>query len=249
MSTTKREPLGKLPREAIGALDLPDVPADLLEGFRSLPDLTGMCSDAMDQLGIERTVPSSLLHPTSPKARLIGRALTVKNRRSPDTLGTAVAKGVSQLAEIEAHHLAVAGDVLVIEGVDGISNMGSISATTGHSQGEIGAIVDGAVRDIDHSRAIGYPIWSRGVSPITGKWRIRTESINKPVQICGVAVMPGDLVLADEVGVCFVPHERMRDVLAIALSIKSNEHARQNKLSEQGAGNELRLAREKGPAR
>jgi 4-hydroxy-4-methyl-2-oxoglutarate aldolase len=102
----------------------------------------------------------------------------------------------------------------VIQGVDQVSNLGGVSATIGHRQGQIGAIIDGGARDVDESRDISYGIWSRSVSPITGKWRVQTVAVNKPVVICGIAVNPGDLVLADEVGVCFIPRERAAEVLA-----------------------------------
>ncbi len=200
-----KQPLGKLPADAFGMLDLPPLAADIVEGFRALPDLTGMSSDAMDELGIVGAVSASVLRPTNPKARLVGRALTVRNIAAKASVAEAVAGGVSGLAEIEAHNLAEPGDVLVLQGVDQISNMGGMSASIGKRQGQLGAIVDGAVRDVDHGRDIGYAIWSRSVSPITGKWRIETVAVNKPVTICGVNVSPGDLVLADETGVCFIP--------------------------------------------
>ena len=224
-------PLGKLPSGAIGAFELPPIAADILDGFRKLPDLTGMASDAMDELGIVGTVPASLLKPTDAKARIVGRALTVMNVAAKAGVPEAVARGTSGLAEIEAHNLAEPGDVLVLQGVDGISNMGSISASIGRRQGEFGAIVDGAVRDADHSRGIGYAIWSRSVSPITGKWRIETVAVNKPVTICGIQVTPGDLVLADEVGVCFIPRERAGEVLARAQRIAANEETRKAKIA------------------
>lgn len=91
--------------------------------------------------------------------------------------------------------------MIVQQGVDLCSNLGGISATVGHRQGELGVIVDGGVRGVDYSRGIGYPIWSKSVSPITGKWRVETVAINKPVMICGITVNPGDVVLADETGV------------------------------------------------
>jgi regulator of RNase E activity RraA len=138
---------------------------------------------------------------------------------------------VSGLADIEAHNLAEPGDVLVIQGVPGISSMGGISASVGRRQGEAGAVVDGAVRDIDHSRAIGYPVWSAGVSPVTGKWRIRTVAVNKPVSICGIEVRPGDLVVADECGVCFVPHDRAAEVLEKARQIEQSEKFRLDRLA------------------
>ena len=138
---------------------------------------------------------------------------------------------MSRLGEIEAHNLAEPGDVLVIQGVAGISSMGGVSASVGKRQGEAGAVVDGAVRDIDHSRGIGYPIWSAGVSPVTGKWRIETVAINVPVTIAGVEVRPGDLVLADEVGVCFVPFDRAAEVLAVAQRLARAERERLDQLA------------------
>ena len=59
-------------------------------------------------------------------------------------------------------------------------------------------MVDGGVRDVGQSRSIGFPIWSRDISPITGKWRCVTVEVNGPVSIAGLAVRPGDLVIADE---------------------------------------------------
>jgi 4-hydroxy-4-methyl-2-oxoglutarate aldolase len=208
-----KKTLGKLAADAFGMLDLPVLPPDILDGFRGLPDLTGMASDAMDELGIAGTVPASVLRPTDPKARVVGRALTVRNVAATAPVPAMVNAAVSGLGEIEAHNLAEPGDVIVLQGVDLVSNLGGISATIGRRQGEIGAIVDGGVRDVDHSRGIGYPIWSRSVSPITGKWRVQTIAVNKPVSICGVTVNPGDVVLADEVGVCFIPRQRAEEVL------------------------------------
>ncbi len=236
-----KQTLGKLPANAFGMLELPVIAAEILDGFRTLPDLTGMASDAMDELGIVGVIPAGQLKPTDPKARLVGRALTVMNVAARLTVPDAVATGVSGLADIEAHNLAETGDVLVVQGLDGISSMGGISASIGRRQGELGAIVDGAARDVDHSRDIGYAIWSRGVSPITGKWRIETIAINKPITICGIAVNPGDVVLADEVGVCFIPRERAADVLARTRRIAANEEIRQAKIASGAPVPELML--------
>lgn len=220
-----KPPLGKLKPEAIGMTELPRLDAALLDGFRALGDLTGTVSDALDDCGIAGAVPASVLRPTDPSARIVGPALTVLNRKS------AQRRKVSGLADIEAHNLAQPGDVLVVQGVAGISSMGGVMASVGKRQGEIGAVVDGAVRDIDHSRSIGYPIWSAGVSPITGKWRVETLAVNAPVLIAGVEVKPGDLVVADECGVCFVPFERAKEVLALAQRLAASEKARLEKLA------------------
>jgi len=218
--------LGRLEARAFGALELPRLGESVLEGFRALSDLTGTTSDALAECRIAGVVPGSTLRPTDPAARLVGQALTVLNQRRE---ATSMQK--SGLGEIEAHNLAEPGDVLVIQGVSGVSSMGGVSASVGKRQGEAGAIVDGAVRDIDHSRRIGYPIWCSSLSPITGKWRIQTVAINRPVSIAGVGVSPGDLVIADEVGVCFVPFERAAEVLAVAQRLARREEERLAKLA------------------
>jgi len=220
-----RATLGKLAAGAIRMTELPRLAQRILEGFRALNDLSGTTSDALDECAIEAVVPGSILRPTDPRARVVGQAVTVLNRKSLERRKT------SGLADIEAHNLAEPGDVLVVQGVAGISSMGGVSASIGKRQGEAGAIVDGAVRDIDHSRAIDYPVWSSGVSPITGKWRIETVAVNQPVRIAGIEVRPGDLVVADECGVCFVPHARAAEVLAVAQRLAASETSRLEKLA------------------
>ena len=223
--------LGKLAADAFGMLELPVLPPGILDGFRALPDLTGTVSDAMDELGIVGAVPAAVLRPNDPKARVVGRALIVRNVAARASVPDKVKAGVSGLGEIEAHNLAEPGDVLVVQGVDQVSNLGGMSATIGHRQGEIGAIVDGGARDVDHSRAIGLPVWSKSVSPITGKWRVETVAVNKPVTICGITVNPGDVVLADETGVCFIPRERAAEVLQRAQRNAAAEKLREDKIA------------------
>lgn len=155
----------------------------------------------------------------------------MRNIAAAASVSDKVKAGVSGLGEIEAHNLAEPGDVLVVQGVDQVSNLGGMSATIGRRQGEIGAVVDGGARDVDHSRAIGLPVWSKSVSPITGKWRVETVAVNKPVIVCGVSVNPGDVVLADETGVCFVPRERAAEVLARAERNAAAEKLREEKIA------------------
>ena len=231
MSQTK-QPLGKLPATAFGMLQIPRLPPEIIAGFKALGDLTGITSDAMDDLGIAGAVPGSTLKPTDPKAKVVGQAVTLHNTRNNKTVPEAVAGKVSGLGDIEAHNLAEEGDVLVIQGVRDVSSMGGIMATIARRSGEAAAVVDGAVRDIDHSRGIGYPVWSTSVSPMTGKWRISTVGVNVPVMISGVEVKPGDLVIADEVGVCFVPYARAAEVLKVAQDIAANEEKRLKMIEE-----------------
>lgn len=223
---TEQKLTGKITRERIVALDIPRPGKNIIQAFLALTDLAGTVSDAMDELGIHGAIPAATLQPMLPGARMIGPVMTVRNimQSVPPTLGAMARK--SGQADIEAHNLARPGDVLVIEGVAGISSLGGNSANVGKRQGEAGAIVDGATRDVATARSIGYPIWARGVSLITGKWRVETVAINGPVQICGVPVHAGDLAVADDNGVCFIPRTRIAEVLARAKALSAGEEER-----------------------
>jgi 4-hydroxy-4-methyl-2-oxoglutarate aldolase len=207
---------GRIAPECIRLMKTPRPPDGAIERFLAIGDPTGVVSDAMDELGIALgVIGASVLKPTIPGTTMVGPALTVRNvlQRADPLQGAR--NGVNRMAEFEAHNLASPGDVLVIEGLANMSNMGGISALTGKRQGEAGAIVMGGIRDIAHSRVVGYPVWSSEVSPITGKWRLETVEINGSVQIGGVRVEPGDLVVADDSGVCFIPRNRILDVLEL----------------------------------
>lgn len=221
-----KELTGKVAREAIVTLEISRFPADLIEGFRALEDLTGTVSDAMDEMGLAGVVPSSVLRPTLGDARIVGPALTLRNIEQRDQPYKGARDRVSKMAEIEAHNLAKPGDVLVIEGVDGISNMGGISAAIAKRQGEVGAIIDGGIRDVAHSRSINFPVWSRSISSVTGKWRLQTVAINGPVRVNGCQVNAGDLVVADEGAICFVPREHAEAILKRAQEIGEGESRR-----------------------
>ena len=139
------------------------------------------------------------------------------------------------MAEFEAHNLATPGDVLVIDGVSGMSNMGGISAQTGKRQGEVGAIVWGGVRDVGHSRSVDYPIWSTELSAVTGKWRLQTIEINGPVEIGGVRVEPGDLV------------DRGRDQRVLRAARAHDRCARAGAAKGRGRGRPLQGDRRRHP--
>ncbi len=178
----------------------------------------------MDEIGIVGAIQEACSDRPIRRPESSDGRFTVWNVPRDGDAAAATTSGVSLLADVEAHNLAEPGDVLVIQGVDQISNMGGVLASIARRQGEIGAVVDGSVRDVGHSREIGYPIWSRSVSPITGKWRVRTVAVNVPVTICGIVVHPGDLIVADEVGVCVVPWRSCRGRVG-ALSAHSRERS------------------------
>jgi 4-hydroxy-4-methyl-2-oxoglutarate aldolase len=208
---------GRIAAEHIKLMAVPRLPAGVVERLLALGDATGVISDTMDELGIPcGVIGASVLRPSIPGTAMVGPALTVRNILQRADPLKAAREHVNRMAEFEAHNLAQPGDVLVIQGVPEVSNMGGMSAQTGKRQGEVGAIVQGGVRDIAHSRALGYPIWASDITPVTGKWRLETVEINSPVQIGGVRVAPGDLVVADDTGVCFIPRDMVLEVLDAA---------------------------------
>ncbi|RWN00889.1 MAG: RraA family protein [Mesorhizobium sp.] len=217
---------GKISRDRIRLMRVPRPPKDLIDGFKRIGDATSVISDIMDELGITGAVGASVLKPTLPSVSIVGPALTVRNILQREHVYETAKNQVNRMAEFEAHNLALPGDAVVIEGVAGVSNMGGISAQTGKRQGEAGAIVDGGVRDLGHSRRVGYPLWATEITPVTGKWRIETVEINGEIQVAGVRVAPGDIVVADETGVCFIPIARAAEVLAKALRKSALEEAK-----------------------
>lgn len=224
--TTARQLTGRVPAERVRTLTIPRLAPALIEGFASLVDLTGTVSDAMDKLGIAGVVPATELVPVLAGRRIVGQAVTVRNVERQQSIHAAASQGINRMGETEAYNLAERGDVVVIEGLVGCSNMGGQSATIAHRQGCAGAVIDGSFRDPDASQAIGFPIWARGVTPITGKWRLETAEINGSVRIAGVSVNAGDLVLADDAGVAFVPFGEAEAVLAEARNIDQGDTRR-----------------------
>jgi 4-hydroxy-4-methyl-2-oxoglutarate aldolase len=217
---------GKIAAERIRMIETPRPPDGIIEGFRALGDATGIVSDVMDELGIPGVIGASVLKPILAGARIVGPALTVRNIIQREHVYETARRHVNKMAEFEAHNLARPGDVVVIDGMPAISNMGGISAQTGKRQGEAGAIVFGGVRDIAHSRRVGYPVWATEVTPVTGKWRIETIEINGEIEVAGIRVAPGDIVLADDTGVCFIPRARASEVLELAKQKSAAEDAK-----------------------
>ena len=214
---------GRVPADRIRSLAIPRISPDILSRIGKLEDLTGNLSDAMDQLGFLGALPALEFKPTLPGQRMVGQAVTVRNvERAGSPLFNAQS-GVAKMGEHEAYNLAEPGDVVVIEGLQRVSNMGGQSATLAARSGCAGAVIEGAYRDPEASRNCNFPIWARGVTPITGKWRLETIEINGCVRIGGIAVSAGDLVAADDAGVVFVPFEHVEAVLQEAERIDGGD--------------------------
>ena len=142
----------------------------------------------------------------------IGPAVTV--RLSPGNL-------IDPLAVLD---LVSAGDVVVVDafGESETSVWGGLMCGLARAKGVAGVVIDGSARDIDEARLLRFPIVSRSVSPrsthspITGSF-VPIE-LNTPINCGGIIVSPGDMVVADEVGVAVVARAELAEVYERALS-------------------------------
>ena len=173
-------------------------------------------SDAVDRLGLPGAV--SGLRPMWPCPRIAGRVVTVKLKladgtRSARHLGTAA---------VEA---AAPGDVIVVDhgGRSEAAGWGGILSLAAKTKGVSGVIVDGACRDVNESRDVELPVYARSATPVTARGRIVEESFNEPIEIAGVAVRPGDLVIADWTGIVFVAADRADETIQAAEEIAARE--------------------------
>lgn len=218
--------LGLIPAERIGAIDFARPAADLVERYGRLPDLTSSIADILDRFGIDSAIPAALLAPIAPGQRMVGPAVTVRHGPARHAPGHNVASGSSpQLGGLDEVTLSRPGDVMVIDGsaVPHASNIGGLMATAVAAAGFAGVVVDGCVRDVETMRRMGLPVWARGATPRTGKHRMELVEFNGTIEVAGVRIVPGDLVLGDSDGVIVVPLDLAGEVLAQAEKVAEKE--------------------------
>jgi len=159
--------------------------------------------DALDALGYPRQSPRVPLRPLTTPGVLIGRAKTTlwADMAHPDPRPYEL--------ELKAVDTCQPDDVLIAAAGWSIRSglWGELLSTAARKGGCVGAIVDGDVRDVAKMTAMGFAIWARGTCLYDSKDRNRVIDIDVPVEIDGVRIAPGDLVVADIDGVVVVPQE------------------------------------------
>jgi len=182
---------------------------------------TSTWSDAMDACGLDGVVRG--LVQRSGTGRFAGFAVTAR-----ETAGTRGQFPRSAFGVGEVINAVGPGQVLLVD-MDGadVSTFGGLASLAAARRSAAAVVIDGGCRDIDEMRACGLWLASRFVTPVTGKTRLKLESINEPVTIGGIAVRPGDIVVGDDTGIVVVPRNAVERVLAEADKMLTIDHTMQ----------------------
>ena len=173
----------------------------IIEALALPENSTGNIADAIEEATGARGWMSADMKPIF-DSRVVGRAATVVLR---PVLKNDARKYPNLTRELLDQ--APAGSVLVFVMQDGIdiAAMGNLMGTTAKVRGLAGAVIDGAVRDVAELRRIGFPVWSRRISPATSVGRMVGAEKQVPVKCGDILVNPGDYIVGDTDGVVVVP--------------------------------------------
>jgi 4-hydroxy-4-methyl-2-oxoglutarate aldolase len=148
---------------------------------------------------------SGRIAPLAPTMRFAGPAVTVEVRPGDNLMIHA------------ALALVKPGDVIVVDGKGDLNSalMGEIMCHQAVALGVAGVVIDGAVRDCEAIRELGFPMYAAGLNP-NGPTKFVPGRVNHPISIGGVTVHPGDLVVADADGVTVVERDKAAAMLPLA---------------------------------
>lgn len=185
---------------------------ELFEAFSKVS--TCNISDAFHKQGVMFGIlPQSLAH----KQKLIGRALTVQTSNG------------DWAKPVEAIDHAKEGDVIVVDvGGAPVAVWGELASWSSLQAGVRGIVIDGAVRDIDDIRELGFPAFSRTVAPCAGEPK-GYGGIGIEITVGGQRVRTGDWIVGDESGIVVVPKEMAVEVANRAIDV----HERENRTREE----------------
>lgn len=186
-------------------------PEQIIAELRKPTSSTGNIADAVEEATGAR---GFMYHDMKPvyKAKIVGRAATALLR---PVLKHDQRKYPNYALQILDE--AAPGSVLVYVLENGleIAGMGNLMATTAKVRGLEGAVIDGAARDVEEVSRIGFPIFSRAISPATSVGRYVAVAKQVPVICAGVPVAPGDYLVGDLDGVVVVPQQAATRVVEL----------------------------------
>ena len=192
---------------------------------------SSIISDVLDGMGIRGQAMDTSIRPVGDDMVIVGKAATMlmtdQYDYSKDTF-TLQFKAIDALKQ---------GEVMMVcsRGSDCAALWGELLSTAARYRGAVGAIIDGVARDIKLIREMGFPVFAKGINPISSKGRIIAVDHGCPVKMSGVMVYPGDLVVADIDGVVVVPGDKAEVVVEKALEVVSSEKKTREEL-KNGAG-------------
>jgi 3-hexulose-6-phosphate synthase/6-phospho-3-hexuloisomerase len=182
----------------------------LLEAFMKVS--TANISDAMHKTGEMDPSLKPVWQGKPGELKFAGPAVTVRTYNGDWS------------APVRAIDHAKPGDVIVIDACQGKTAVwGELATNSCRSQGVVGVIIDGAVRDIDDIRKMKFPLFARHFTPTAGEPKGFGE-INAPIECGGRHVEQGDWIIGDESGIMVVPKKIAMEMANRAIDVLEKEN-------------------------